>query len=55
MVIKVFARRFRARLKVRKAVSKVRNIGDLKGAVPKPAKPVSVEEMNKAVRRHAER
>ena len=33
----------------------VRGIRELKGVIPKPAKPVSVEDMNKAVRRHAVR
>lgn len=32
-----------------------RDIRDLKGVIPTPAKPVSVEDMNKAVRRHAVR
>jgi len=32
-----------------------RDIRDLKGALPKPAKPVSIEDMKKAVRRHAVR
>ena len=36
-------------------VAATRDIRDLKGAIPKPAKPVSVEDMNKAVRRHAVR
>ena len=36
-------------------VAATRDIRDLKGAIPKPAKPVSVEEMNRAVRRHASR
>lgn len=36
-------------------VAATRDIRDLKGVVPKPAKPVSVEDMNKAVRRHAAR
>lgn len=36
-------------------VAATRDIRDLKGMVPKPAKPVSVEDMNKAVRRHAVR
>ena len=34
-------------------VAATRDIRDLKGVIPKPAKPVSVEDMNKAVRRHA--
>jgi len=36
-------------------VAATRDIRDLKGMIPKPAKPVSVEDMNKAVRRHAVR
>jgi antitoxin PrlF len=36
-------------------VAATRDIRDLKGVVPRPAKPVSVEDMNKAVRRHAAR
>ena len=36
-------------------VAATRDIRDLKGVVPKPAKPVSVEDMNRAVRRHAVR
>ena len=36
-------------------VAASRDIRDLKGMIPKPAKPVSVEDMNKAVRRRAVR
>ena len=36
-------------------VAATRDIRDLKGVIAKPAKPVSVEDMNKAVRRHAVR
>ena len=36
-------------------VAATRDIRDLKGMIPKPAKPVSVEEMTRAVRRHAAR
>jgi len=36
-------------------VAATRDIRDLKGVIPTPAKPVSVEDMNKAVRRHAVR
>ena len=36
-------------------IAATRDIRDLKGVIPKPAKPVSVEDMNKAVRRHAVR
>lgn len=36
-------------------VAATRDIRDLKGVIPKPAKPVSVEDMNKAVRRRAVR
>ena len=36
-------------------VAATRDIRSLKGMIPKPAKPVSVEDMNKAVRRHAPR
>ena len=36
-------------------VAATRDIRDLKGLIPKPAKPVSVADMNKAVRRHAVR
>jgi len=34
-------------------VAATRDIRSLKGMIPKPAKPVSVEDMNQAVRRHA--
>ena len=36
-------------------VAATRDIRELKGVIPKPAKPVSVEDMNRAVRRHAVR
>ena len=36
-------------------VAATRDVRDLKGMIPKPAKPVSVEEMNKAIRQHAVR
>jgi AbrB family looped-hinge helix DNA binding protein len=36
-------------------VAATRDIRDLKGMIPKPAKPVSVEDMHKAIRRHAVR
>ena len=36
-------------------VAATRDIRDLKGMIPKPAKPVSVEDMARAVRRHAAR
>ena len=36
-------------------VAATRDIRDLKGVIPKRAKPVSVEDMSKAVRRHAVR
>ncbi len=36
-------------------VAATRDIRDLKGVIPKPAKPVSIEDMNKVVRRHAVR
>ncbi len=36
-------------------VAATRDIRDLKGLIPKPAKPVSVEDMKKAVRQHAVR
>ena len=36
-------------------VAATRDVRDLKGMIPKPAKPVSVEDMNKAVRRRAVR
>ena len=36
-------------------VAATRDVRDLKGMIPKPAKPVRVEEMNKAIRRHAVR
>ena len=36
-------------------VAGTRDIGDLKGMIPKPHKPVSVEDMARAVRRHAAR
>lgn len=34
-------------------VAATRDIRDLKGVIPRPAKPVSVEDMNRAIRRHA--
>ncbi len=34
-------------------VAATRDVRSLKGMIPKPAKPVSVEDMNKAIRRHA--
>ena len=36
-------------------VAATRDIRELKGMMPKPAKPVSVEDMNKTIRRHAVR
>ena len=36
---------------VYKVVAATKDVRHLKGLVPKPAKPVSVEEMNRAVRR----
>jgi AbrB family looped-hinge helix DNA binding protein len=36
-------------------VAATRDIRSLKGMIPKPAKPVSVADMNKAIRRHAAR
>ena len=36
-------------------VAATRDIRDLKGMIPRPARPVSVEEMNQAVRRRAVR
>lgn len=36
-------------------VAATRDIRDLKGVIPKPANPVSVEDMNRAVRRHVAR
>jgi antitoxin PrlF len=36
-------------------VAATRDIRDLKGMIPRPAKPVSVEDMNKAIRRRAVR
>ena len=36
-------------------VAATRDVRDLKGMIPKPAKPVSVEDMIRAVRRHAAR
>ena len=36
-------------------VAATRDVRDLKGMIPKPVKPVSVEDMNKAIRRHAVR
>ena len=36
-------------------VAATRDIRDLKGMIPKPAKPVSVEDMTRAARRHATR
>jgi len=36
-------------------VAATRDVRALKGMIPKPARPVSVEDMNKAIRRHAVR
>lgn len=36
-------------------VAATRDVRELKGMIPRPAKPVSVEDMNKAIRRHAAR
>ena len=36
-------------------VAATRDVRDLKGMIPKPAKPVSVQDMNRAVRRLAGR
>ena len=36
-------------------VAATRDIRDLKGVIPKPAKPVSVKDMNRAVRRRVVR
>lgn len=36
-------------------VAATRDIRDLKGMIPKPAKPVSIEDMNRALRRLAGR
>ena len=36
-------------------VAATRDVRSLKGMIPRPAKPVSVEDMNKAIRRHAGR
>ena len=36
-------------------VAATRDVRDLKGVIPKPAKPVSVDDMNRAVRRQAVR
>jgi AbrB family looped-hinge helix DNA binding protein len=36
-------------------VAATRDIRDLKGMIPKPAKPVSLDDMKRAVRRHAVR
>ena len=36
-------------------VAATRDIRYLKGMIPRPAKPVSVQDMNKAIRRHAVR
>jgi antitoxin PrlF len=36
---------------VYKVVAATKDVRHLKGLVPKPAKPVSVEEMNRAIRR----
>ena len=36
-------------------IAATRDIRDLKGVIPKPAKPVSIEDMNRAVRRRAVR
>ena len=40
---------------VYKVVAATRDVRDLKGMIPKPAKPVSVEEMKVAVRKAAGR
>lgn len=36
-------------------VAATRDVRELKGMIPKPARPVSVEEMNRAIRRRAGR
>ena len=36
-------------------VAATRDVRALKGMIPKPAKPVSVEDMNRAIRRHVVR
>ena len=36
-------------------VAATRDVRDFKGIIRKPAKPVSIEDMNKAIRRHAVR
>jgi antitoxin PrlF len=36
-------------------VAATRDIRELKGIVPKPAKPVSIDDMNRAIRRRAGR
>lgn len=36
-------------------VAATRDVRALKGMIPRPAEPVSVEDMNKAIRRHAVR
>ena len=38
---------------VYQVVAATRDIRELKGSIPKPAKPVSIEDMKLAVRRHA--
>lgn len=40
---------------VYRVVAATRDIRDLKGVIPRPAKPVSLDDMQKAVRRHAVR
>lgn len=36
-------------------VAATRDVRDLKGMIPKPPRPVSIDEMNKAIRRRAVR
>jgi AbrB family looped-hinge helix DNA binding protein len=40
---------------VYRVVAATRDVRELKGMIPRPAKPVSVEDMNRAIRRRASR
>jgi antitoxin PrlF len=36
-------------------VAATRDVRELKGMIPKPSRPVNIEDMNRAIRRHAAR
>lgn len=40
---------------VYRVVAATRDVRELKGMIPKPSRPVSIEDMNRAIRRHAAR